>query len=464
MWFLDRLALELLGPLAVWVLASGLDDLVIDLSWIWLRLRSKLWHSRVPKHRITAPATEPRIAILVPCWQEDNVIEDMVRRNLGRIQYERYDIWLALYPNDQPSIAAACRAQRLSNKVHWAAGKTPGPTTKADNINQLLDNIFQDEKRTGRRYDIFLLHDSEDVVHPLELQEAARLLQYHHMVQFPVLPLPKHVSHLTHGVYADEFAEFHGKDLQVRASWGGFIPSAGVSTALHREVIERFRILRGAETLNPRCLTEDYFLGLEVNAIGLRQAFSFERAPVTGEPIATRSYFPDTFKTAVKQRSRWIAGNMLQSWERYGWRVDRRQLYWLWRDRKGMINQLPTLLAFILAVFGVARWAWAVHSGSPWPLGQAISSRPYLPTLLWANGWLIAWRLGFRIGLGWLYYDWRHAALAPVRIVWANVINFCASCRAFWTFANAKTHGVPLVWVKTAHSFPQETKAHSAGK
>jgi adsorption protein B len=145
MWFFDRLALELLAPLAVWVLASGLDDLVIDLSWIWLRLKSKLWPNHVPRRPATTPTIEPRIAILVPCWQEDNVIEDMVRRNLGRIQYEHYDIWLALYPNDQPSIAAATRAQRLSKKVHWAAGKTPGPTTKADNINQLLDSIFRDE-------------------------------------------------------------------------------------------------------------------------------------------------------------------------------------------------------------------------------------------------------------------------------------------------------------------------------
>jgi adsorption protein B len=463
MWLFDRLALELLAPLAVWVLASGLDDFVIDLSWLWLLLRSWLR----PRHAlIPAPPTEPRIAILVPCWQEDDVLEDMVTKNLQRIQYENYDIWLALYPNDSLSIAAAQKAQSRSDRIHWSAGERPGPTTKADNINQLLNNIFLDEKRTGRRYDIFLLHDAEDVVHPLELREAARLLQHYHMVQFPVLPLPMKPSKLTHGVYADEFAEFHRKDLQVRAAWGGFIPSAGVSTALHREVIELFRILRGAETLNPRCLTEDYFLGLEVNALGLRQAFSFERAPVTGEPIATRSYFPDTFKTAVRQRSRWIAGNMLQSWERYGWNVDPRQVYWLWRDRKGMINQLPNMMAFSLFLVGLLQWSSSVRNGTPWALAEAIAASPLLTALIWTNLGLVLWRLTFRIGLGWHFYGWRHAALAPVRIVWANIINFCASWRAFRSFATAKTQGKPLVWAKTAHSFPQETKAkaHSAGK
>jgi hypothetical protein len=64
MWLFDRLALELLVPLAVWVLASGLDDLVIDLSWFWLLLRSRLRPRRAP-NQPADPTTEPRIAIIV---------------------------------------------------------------------------------------------------------------------------------------------------------------------------------------------------------------------------------------------------------------------------------------------------------------------------------------------------------------------------------------------------------------
>lgn len=459
MWLFDRLALELLAPLAGWVLASGLDDLVIDLSWLRLLLRSRLRPRRAPNQPVD-PTTEPRIAIVVPCWQEDDVIETMVETNLAAIRYENYDIWLALYPNDELSMSAARKAQGRSEKIYWSAGDRPGPTTKADNINQLLNNLFLEERRHDRRYDIFLFHDAEDVIHPLELRESARLLQHHHMVQFPVLPLPMKPRKLTHGVYADEFAEFHCRDLRVRAAWGGFIPSAGVATALHREVIEQFRILRGEETLNPRCLTEDYFLGLEVNALGMRQIFSYEKEPESGKHIATRSYFPATFKTAVRQRARWIAGNNLQSWERFGWRIDPRQLYWLWRDRKGLINQIPNLLAASLFLFGLTRWYWSTATGTPWALGEAITARPLLSGLLWANGVLVLWRLAFRVGLGWHLYGWRHAALAPIRMVWANIINFFASWRAVRAFATAKLHGKPLVWAKTAHSFPQMAKAH----
>ncbi len=262
--FADRVALELLAPLAVWVFASGLDDLVIDLSWFGTLLRSVL------RKRSALPALqgEPRIAVLVPCWREHDVIEQMARANVSAIEYGNYELWFGLYPNDGESIAAAKRAAAVSAKVRWVIGDKPGPTTKADNLNQLVDGIFQTDRAEGKRREIFLFHDAEDVVHPQELKHVAEVLQTTHMVQLPVLPLPTSARELTHGTYADEFAEHHLKDLRVRDAFGGFIPSAGVATALRREVVERLRISRGDEAFNPRSLTEDYFLGLEVRRLG----------------------------------------------------------------------------------------------------------------------------------------------------------------------------------------------------
>jgi bacteriophage N4 adsorption protein B len=459
MWFPDRLALELLAPLAVWVFASGLDDLVIDLSWFWLLLRGVRGTSSPGDQQRTG---EPRVAILAPCWQEHAVIERMLQRNLENIRYRNYDIWLGLYPNDKPSILAVARASRLSERIHWVVGSRSGPTTKADNVNQLIRGILAREKRTGIRYDFFLFHDAEDVIHPFELHEAARLLQHSHMVQLPVLPLTMPASEVTHGVYADEFAEFHCKDLRVRSAFGGFIPSAGVATALRREVIEKLRILRGDEVLNPRSLTEDYFLGLEVQRLGFRQAFSYARNPESRELIASRSCFPVTFKAAVRQRTRWITGNNLQAWERFGWRAGPGQLYWFWRDRKGLINQLPNLLAAGLFLFGLLRWLSACFYGTPWAVGAAIAQRPWLKMLLWANAGLVLWRLTLRAGFGWTIYGWRHAASAPIRMPWANLINFCASYMALRVFFRAKFGKKPLLWAKTAHSCPAAATAKTS--
>jgi adsorption protein B len=50
--------------------------------------------------------------------------------------------------------------------------------------------------------------------------------------------------------------------------------------------------------------------------------------------------------------------------------------------------------------------------------------------------------------------SWKQAALCLPRIVWGNVINFCAVAKATHIFVVAKATGRKPVWAKTAHAFP----------
>ena len=68
--------------------------------------------------------------------------------------------------------------------------------------------------------------------------------------------------------------------------------------------------------------------------------------------MATREYFPRKFRAAVRQRTRWITGIALQSWQRHGWRDTRTQLYWFWRDRKGLVDNLAAPLSNVLFLYG----------------------------------------------------------------------------------------------------------------
>ena len=96
------------------------------------------------------------------------------------------------------------------------------------------------------------------MIHPSEFAVAARLSQRYDVIQFPVLALQTPFWKFTHGVYCDEFAESHWKDLRLRAALGGFVPSAGVGACFRRETIDRLRIQRGFEVFDPRSLTEDH--------------------------------------------------------------------------------------------------------------------------------------------------------------------------------------------------------------
>ena len=84
-----------------------------------------------------------------------------------------------------------------------------------------------------------MLHDAEDLVHPLELRLFDRLVERAALVQLPVLPLPDPRSRWISGHYADEFAESHIKELVVREAVGAAIPLAGVGCAIERGALDR---------------------------------------------------------------------------------------------------------------------------------------------------------------------------------------------------------------------------------
>ena len=93
MFWLDRLIAEVLAPLAVWVFINGLDDLVIDFFYVYLRLGG---HHASPSPQAvehSASAPQRKIALMIPCWQEDKVIEQMLDHNLAEIDYENYDFY-----------------------------------------------------------------------------------------------------------------------------------------------------------------------------------------------------------------------------------------------------------------------------------------------------------------------------------------------------------------------------------
>src|SRR5205085_3653308 len=90
-----------------------------------------------------------------------------------------------------------------------------GPTTTADCLNHLYDALVEYEDATSTAAEAVVLHDAEDVVHPLELKLFDQLIGRAAVIQLPVLPLPDPHSPWIAGHYCDEFAEAHIKELVV---------------------------------------------------------------------------------------------------------------------------------------------------------------------------------------------------------------------------------------------------------
>ncbi len=429
----------------MWILISGLDDLFVGLCWLTLRRREH-WPS--PAERDVAP--ERRIAIFVALWQEHAVTGQMLERTVSSLHYRNYDIFVGVYPNDELTVRAVADAAAQHPRVQVAMLPHKGPTSKGDCLNWIFRNMQEHERRTGNRYETIVTHDAEDVVHP----ESLRLINWfaadYAMVQIPVLALPTPAHQLTHGLYCDEFAECQLKDIPVRQALGGFLPSTGVGCGFARKALERLAESREGSIFDPASLTEDYENGFQLHSMGYRQLFLPVRFE-NGAPVATREYFPRRPKAAASQRSRWIAGIVLQSWERHGWRVPWKQRYWLWRDRKGIVGNLLSPVSNVVYFLGLLRWL-SVSSESPWvaPLYAATLS-------------VAALQIAMRAATTGYIYGWRFAALSPLRAVWGNLVNFLATVKAIQHFFSSRFRGVTLRWHKTAHSYPMHS-ASTAGR
>jgi bacteriophage N4 adsorption protein B len=447
----DSWVARVLFPLALVILASGLDDLALDCVclWAWLRCRCSKPLAAEEKE---SPHIEKRIAIFVPLWHEHAVIAGMVEHNASAINYSNYHFFIGAYPNDDPTLDAVRDLEARFPHVHLALCAHDGPTSKADCLNWIYQRMLLFEEHQKLRFDIIVTHDAEDLIHPEAFSYINAFADEFDMVQIPVLPLPTPLRDLVHGIYCDEFAEWQIKDMPARQIMGSFVPSNGVGTGFTRGALEKLATAEHNLIFEPSCLTEDYENGLRLHKLGCKQTF----VPLTKHDasiVATREFFPRTARSAIRQRSRWILGIGLQSWERHGWRGRLPEIYWFWRDRKGLFGNPLSLLSNVIFFYGALTWIAARSTGAAWGLAKCSLH----PSLLAVTLAIQIIQTTLRMGCTARLYGVMFALAVPLRSVVGNWINTIATWKAVRSYIRARIRHEPLVWVKTEHAYPSRS-------
>lgn len=452
---LDSWVAASLVLLAVWILVSGLDDMVLDLALLWQWVRGRLLRAGgvpVPTPAELDRIPEKRIAIFVPLWREHRVIARMLEHNIAAIRYRSYHCFVGAYPNDQPTLEAVRECESRFPNVHLTVCPHDGPTSKADCLNWIYQGMLRFEEQHRLRFEIVVLHDAEDVIHAESLRLVNYFARSYDMVQIPILPLATAFRNFTHGVYCDEFAEFQTKDLPVRQLLGGFLPSSGVGAGYSRGALEKLGATGGGRIFEPGCLTEDYDLGYRLHRLGCPQLF-VPLPLLDGDPVATREFFPGKLQNAVRQRTRWMIGIALQAWEKYGWGAGMAQFYWFWRDRKGLVGNPVTFLVNLVFLYGLGSWLWSWRTGAVWELGQ-VAAHPAMAWLFCGTLFFQLLRVGVRTGCVARVYGLRFALGVPLRVCWGNWINFLATAAALRRYLLARLGHAQLTWAKTEHRYP----------
>ncbi len=473
--------LEVLAAiLALVIFVSSLDDLFIDL-WYWTRrlFRRAKVERGAQYHRLTPEALRDRqeqpMAIMVPAWQESDVIAAMVQNMVEVLEYRNYRVFVGTYPNDQPTIDEVERMVKRYPQLQRVSVPHPGPTSKADCLNAVVAAIFEHEKEKGIEFAGVVLHDSEDVLHPLELKFFNYLLPRKDMIQLPVASLERNWFELVAGTYMDEFAESHAKEMVVRESVSGMVPSAGVGTCFSRKALAGLVGATRNKPFNIDSLTEDYDVGMRLSQLGMTSIFGVfpvtfhinrnswgskrKREVLMQMPLCVREYFPDNFHAAYRQKARWVLGIGLQGWEQIRWRG--RSLaarYLLLHDRKGVLTSFVSILAYILVahfiVFhvGLATGWWHAYYPSLFQDGSIWREMIYI------NAFFLAVRAAHRVYFTTALYGWEHGVMSLPRMVVGNFVNCMAVARAWKMYLSYLFKGTRLAWDKTAHEFPSSAQ------
>lgn len=445
--FLEWLALlerELLLFAAIFFVIGALDELAIDLLWLWMRLTGRTGKLRLNREDVRQRRLSGRAAVFIPAWHEEAVIAHTVAHALKSWPHDDFVIYVGCYRNDARTLEAAMRGAGPDRRVRLVVHDVDGPSTKADCLNRLYTAMQVDERRLGTPFRMIVLHDAEDMMDPAGLSLLDKALDQADFVQLPVLPLPQAGRRFVGSHYCEEFAEAHGKTMVVRDWLGTSLPGAGVGCAANRELLRKLADGDASGPFSIDALTEDYELGLRLRELGGRSRFLRIRAD-DGSLIATRAYFPARLDEAVRQKSRWVHGIALQGWDRLGWGRSPAEIWMRLRDRRGPMAALVMACAYLFfALSAVLMMLDQFGFQRPW------QADPLLRALVIANLAGFLWRAAWRFTFTWREYGLAQGLGAIVRIPVANVIAIMAGRRAVMAYVRTLAGGRPF-WEKTRH-------------
>lgn len=453
---------------------SGIDDFFIDIFY-WLRRFYRLIFIRtiyppLPVEKLLQKEEVP-LALMIPAWDEAVVIEKMLKNTLKTFQYTNLHLFVGTYPNDLSTQEKVDNVVKLFQNVHKVINKIPGPTTKADCLNNIIDSIFTYEKENQMEFKCFSYHDAEDIVHPLELKLANYLIERKDLIQIPVVPLTKNWWNFNAGHYQDEFAETGSKDMVVRETLSGYIPSSGVATSFSRRAIFTLSKINGGIVFNTKSLTEDYDIGYRLLNEGLKlifvrfsvrvkkevtNIFGNKKEIEVKEYIVSKGYFPTGFNQAIRQKSRWIVGIVFQGYRDIGWPKGIGLKYMLYRDRKAIFTHFANLLAYVV-MFNLIYLSLSNYlNDMAWSFPDFIPKESWIWTLIYANGIFMLSRFFHRFLFVLKTYGVFQAFLSIPRLFWGNIINMLALFRALKQYNVANKKDEKVAWDKTDHEFPDE--------
>ena len=91
---------ELLLFAAAFFLIGAIDEIAVDLAWVWLRLTGRARTAQIDRAQQEGRQLQGRAAVLIPAWHEDSVIAATIAHALVAWSQDGLRIYVGCYRND----------------------------------------------------------------------------------------------------------------------------------------------------------------------------------------------------------------------------------------------------------------------------------------------------------------------------------------------------------------------------
>lgn len=198
---------------------------------------------------------------------------------------------------------------------------------------------------------------------------------------------------------------------------------------------------------NDENLTEDYEIGYRFYQLRLKMGFFNVKLDNNNESsrICTAEFFPNTFWTCVKQRSRWIAGICFQNWKVNKWKGNLTTKYFMFRDRKSLFSLPSTFLSNLILIYMIYAIIVNIFYDKNIFL---VSNSSVLWYLMAANVLFMVSRASHRFIFTYNWYGFKYAFFSFFRLLIDTSINFFAVLRSINVYKKTKKK---VVWDATTH-------------
>jgi adsorption protein B len=415
---------------------------------------------------LEAAAPKP-VAILVPAWRSGRVLGRMLEHTINTLDYPAYTIFVGCYSVDADSQAAVEDVRRRSNRVELLTLLHSRNAGRADCLNEMYKSILQHEREQQIRFELFLVLDPGDVVHPQTLKYANVLAPPARMLQFPLLALePAGLGEVAHA-QVDEWAERALLEWPARARLCGYFPSMGSGTVFSSEAVNFLAGQGDYRLFDERQAAELFQAGLALRDLPGPRRYLAEwverKAPrdaKTRNPLAVQTVRelvailfspPISWRSALARQTRWYLGAGLQAGPAGPDTAAGR--YFRWHDRKAPWIHLAAGPALLVLAYAAGGWAAAAagFESAPPPLFEC--GEIYTTLLVLAAG-LLAWRGLVRAACTGVCHGSRQALLSIPRQAPALALRLAAAARATWYFLRRSAFEPRALWEQETVNWP----------